>query len=136
MNPYKLDFLIDRAYTELKNCSHSNEKLRIDTPNITSANTRTFFSNFRKICKKLNRKEEEVRFFFEKELNTDVNINQDGCLIISRVFKVQGVTKILSNYIKEYCTCKECNSCDTLLIKENRLTFISCNRCLSKKTLS
>lgn len=135
MEQYSIDYLVDKLYIDLNNCTSPNKKIAIERPIITSANKRTFFSNFRAICNKINRKEEDVRLFFEKELNTDVNINQEGCLVITGLFKLQGMTKILSNYIKDFCMCKECNCCDTELIKENRLTFISCNKCLSKKTL-
>jgi translation initiation factor 2 subunit 2 len=74
--------------------------------------------------------------FFEKELQTSVSINQDGGLVITGMFKQPGLLKIFTNYIKEYVTCKECNSCDTEIIKENRITYLKCNKCLSKKAFN
>jgi hypothetical protein len=39
-------------------------------------------------------------------------------------------------YIHEYVTCKTCKSPDTLLAKENRVWFIACESCGSKRSVS
>ena len=77
------------------------------------ANKKTYIANFRAICNKLNRTEDEVKLFFEKELATVISINNNGSLIITGIYKQQGILKILNNYILEFVTCKECKSCDT-----------------------
>lgn len=135
MNTYPTDFLIDRLYTELEYLLKSDTKISVEKPQVSSANKKTFISNFRNICSKLNRTEEDIRLFFEKELNTNVTINQDGALVITGIFKQPGIIHVMTNYIKEYVSCKECKSCDTNLIKENRILFLKCNKCLSKKAL-
>lgn len=132
---YKVEYLIDRIYNELEVHLNSSKKISIEKPQVSIANKKTFIANFRNICTKLKRKEEDVRLFFEKELNTTVTINQDGALIITGMYKQPGIINVMTNYIKEYVTCKECGSCDTELIKENRILFVKCNRCLSKKAL-
>ena len=131
---YTLNNLIDKLYQELDNHVGTNKKITLEKPIVNSMNKKTYFHNFRPITQKLKRTEEDVRSYFEKELNTEVNINQAGGLVIAGIFKPQNIMTIISNYIKEFCTCSECKSCDTLLIKEGRLRFIKCNRCLSKKT--
>jgi len=133
MEPYNTKFLIDRLYIELGKYSAPNKKLVLEKPEISSANKKTFIANFKVICAKLNRKSEDVREYFEKELCTTVTTNQDGALVITGVYKQQGVMKILGEYIKKYVTCKECSSCDTEIIKENRIVFLKCGKCLSKK---
>lgn len=136
MEPYTTDFLIDKLYTELNNNLSANKSLTLERLDISCANKKTAISNFRSICAKLNREEYEVKTYFEKELLATITINSDGCLIITGMFKQPGIYKVLNNYIKEFVTCKECNSCDTKIIKENRVMFMVCNRCLSKKALS
>lgn len=133
MEQYSNNFLIDRLYIELGNHQNSGKKLLLDKPEISSANKKTFIRNFKEICNKLNRKVNEVQDYFTKELATTISLNQDGVLIITGVYKQSGIIKILSTYIKNYVTCKECNSCDTEIIKESRITFLKCNKCLSKK---
>lgn len=133
MEPYNTKYLVDRLYIELGKYSNPNKKLILEKPEISSANKKTFIGNFKAICTKLNRKLDDVREYFEKELCTTVNINQDGALVITGVYKQSGIMKILDAYIKKYSMCKECSSCDTEIIKENRITFLKCNKCLSKK---
>lgn len=133
MEEYNNIFLVDRLYNELSNLQNSNKKLILDKPEINSANKKTFIRNFKEICNKLNRKVNDVQDYFAKELATTVSLNQDGALVITGIYKQAGITKILSSYIKSHVTCKECNSCDTEIIKESRLTFLKCNKCLSKK---
>lgn len=135
MEPFSQEFLIDRLYIELNNCSNPNKKVSLERPEVCIANKKTFFSNFSEICQKLNRKDTDVKKYFEDELKTEVNILQDGGLNIVGIFRQPGIQKILGNYIKDFVACKECNSCDTELIKSNRITFISCNKCKSKKAL-
>lgn len=130
---YTIPYLVDRLYAELKNYNSTNKKLTLNKPDIKSANKRTFITNFKAICAKLNRNSDDVKSYFEKELCTQISINQDGGLVITGVFKQMGIMKVLDSYIKEYVTCKECKSCDTEIIKENRITFLKCNKCLSKK---
>ena len=42
----------------------------------------------------------------------------------------------MRRYIHEYVTCKTCKSPDTLLAKENRVWFIACESCGSKRSVS
>lgn len=133
---YNLNSLIDNIYQNLKELNTNNKKLIIDRPDVQNANKKTFIGNFRSICQKLKRKEDDVRKFFEDEANAKVTIDQNGALIISGIINQIGIQKILTNYIKDYVTCKECNSYDTLIMKENRIIFLKCNKCLSKKAIN
>ena len=135
METYTDNFLLDKLYTELETLLVPNKKISIEKPEVSSANKRTFIANFRTICSKLNRKEEELRIFFENELKTSVSINQDGALVITGIYKQNGIMTILTSYMKEFIICKQCNSCDTNLIKENKILFLICSKCLSKHAI-
>ena len=138
MEPYMTytdKFLLEKLYTELEQVTSPNKKISIEKPEVSNANKRTFIANFRNICNKLNRKEDDVRLFFENELKTSVTINQDGALVITGNYKQNGIMSILTNYMKEFVICKQCGSCDTSLIKENKLLFLVCSKCLSKHAI-
>jgi len=135
MNTYSDTYLIDKLYAELDDIGSNSKKIAIDRPDVSSANKRTFLKNFRNICLKLNRDEEDVRAFFEKELKTAVTINQDGAMVITGMYKQNGITTILTNYINEFIMCKQCKSCDTNLIKEKKILYLNCNKCLSRHSL-
>lgn len=139
MANYTTTFLIDKLYSELDEInSHDlkSQKLILSRPIIKSANKRTFISNFKEICKSLNRNIDEVKIYFEKELATTVTINQDGGLVITGLYKQNGVMKVMESYIQTYVICKECKAYNTDMVKENRITFMKCNICYSKKALN
>ena len=136
MSIYEDTFLIDKLYSELDAIGSNSKKIAIDKPDVSSANKRTFLKNFRSICMKLNRGEEDVRLFFENELKTTVTINQDGALVITGMYKQNGIMTILTNYIKEFVMCKQCSSCDTHLIKDKKILFLNCSKCLSKHAIN
>lgn len=139
MANYTITFLIDKLYSELNEINaydSKNKKLVLNRPIIKSANKRTFISNFKEICNSLNRNIDDVKTYFEKELATTVTINQDGGLVITGMYKQNGVMKIMESYIQTYVMCKECKTYSTDIVKENRITFMKCNRCYSKKTLN
>lgn len=134
---YSLDSLIDRLYSTLNknNIVNKNAKLSIDRPNVAFANKKTYFQNFTSICKSLNRNVLDVQKFYDDELSTKSSIDSNGILIIDGIFKGKGITNVLKSYLTHYVICKECNSSDTSLKKQNRILFLVCAKCLSEKAL-
>lgn len=132
---YEVDFLVDRLYAELDKNRESTSKLILVRPDVLSMNRKTFIKNYREICRRLKREELEVQRFFEEELMKKTSIDSKGCLVVCGMFKAKGIQHILTNYIKQYILCKECNGTDTQLSKENRIVYMICKTCLSKKAL-
>jgi len=138
MTTYEVSFLVDRLYTELekKEQFQNKSKLSLVRPDVIYANRKTFIRNYKEICNRLRRKSEDVQKFFNDELCAKTSIDSKGMLIISGRFRQNGIQNIVSNYIKMYVLCKECNASDTNLIKENRILFLDCKKCLSKKAIN
>ena len=132
MTLYSTDYLINKFYIELNNKSNSTKKMIIEKQEVVSANKKTFITNFLIICNKLNREVDDIKKYIETELNAKTSISQNGELIIVGVFKQSGIQKIISSYVSQYISCKQCNSCNTEIIKENRINFIFCNKCKAK----
>ena len=132
---YSLEYTLNRAYDELKKISIQSSKINIDKPVVNFSNKKTYISNFVTICEKLKRKTEEVQIYCEEELSVKSSIDQNNCLILPGRFKIDGIIKVFDSYIKQFVTCRECSSCDTILNKENRILFITCNKCKSKKAI-
>ena len=130
---YKTDYLVDRLYNELEKQHINQQKVILDKPIVKIENKKTCVVNFNNICIKLNRATNDVKQYFEKEMNVVTSINAAGGLIITGMFRENQITKIFSSYIQDFVKCKECNSCDTEIIKENRITYNNCNKCKSKK---
>jgi|AntRauTorckE6833_2_1112554.scaffolds.fasta_scaffold14771_2 translation initiation factor 2 subunit 2 len=137
-NTYNTYDLLDKVYDELeKNEKVKNRsKMVLTRPEVSRANRKTFVVNFREICKKLNRTEMELQKFFDDELRKKSSIDVNGVLIIqASSFQQNAIQSILVSYIKNYVLCKECSSNDTKLLKENRILFLECNICKSKKAI-
>ena len=135
MQVYSVEFLVDRLYTELDILSVNNHKVILEKPIVNRANKKTFIANFTPICGKLNRTVQEVKQYFEKEMNVITSVNAQGSLVITGMFQEINIMKIFTSYINDYVKCKECSSCDTEIIKENRITYNNCKKCKSKKAI-
>lgn len=137
MNPqeYSIEFLTDRLYDELNSLTANNKKLIIEKPIVKAMNKKTYILNFTSICSKINRQTNDIKQYFEKEMSAPTSINGQGGLVITGMFKEIHILKVFSRYIEDFVKCKECSSCDTELIKENRIVFNNCGKCKSKKAL-
>lgn len=132
---YNTEYLLDRIYnliSEQKNITDST-KLIMTKPEVVCENKKTYVKNFNKICYKLNREVSDIKKFFEEELLKKSSINSEGSLIIGGIFRQKQIQSILLSYIKQCVICKECNSTNTILFKEERVLYLECKRCKSKK---
>lgn len=131
---YTMDFMIDRLYDKLTE-QENKSKTSVDPPQIVIENKKTCIVNFKKICAQLNRHNTYLKEYIENEFSVKTNVNANGSLILIGVYKSNKVIAIIKKYIMENIACKECKSCLTDIIRENRITYLKCNRCLSKKAI-
>lgn len=137
MTEYDYKIYIDRLYDKLQIYNDgASKKLSLPKPVVTAANKKTHVSNFRLLCTKLNRDELDVSKYIEQELSTQSSIDGSGGLKLNGIFRLLGIQKILTNYIDSYIHCKECSGYVTDILKENRITYIKCKICLSKKAIN
>ncbi|EGG07143.1 uncharacterized protein MELLADRAFT_35675, partial [Melampsora larici-populina 98AG31] len=99
-------------------------------------NKRSIWANVAEICKKMHRQPEHVIQFLFAELGTSGSVDGSGNLVIKGRFQQKQIEAVLRRYIVEYVTCKTCKSPDTLLEKDNRLYFVTCESCGSKRSVS
>lgn len=131
---YPVDVLLKRLYTELGD-KQNTTKSRLDMPEVSYINRKTVFSNFRRLCEQIKRSELDVKGFFTEELGCISTIDQNGVLILTGKFNQTQLQTVLGNYIKQFVQCQNCKKYDTNLIKENRIKFIDCNVCKSRRGL-
>ncbi len=135
---YSTEWLIDRLYAELEkeSTNKTNKKLIMEHPIVTMQNRKSFFANFRSICKNICRPELDVKQFFDAELACGSTIDSNGVMVISGKFRAKNIEKVLINYLTIYVFCKECSSNKTDIIKKDRIPFLKCNKCLSEKAIN
>ncbi|KAL2071433.1 hypothetical protein VTL71DRAFT_12668 [Oculimacula yallundae] len=135
--------LLSRFFTLLaqKNPDHASSGSRsykIPPPQcLREGNKKTIFANIAEICKRMKRTDEHVTSYLFAELGTSGSVDGSRRLVIKGRFQQKQIENVLRRYIMEYVTCKTCRSPDTELNKgENRLYFITCNSCGSRRSVT
>ncbi|KAH8670898.1 domain found in IF2B/IF5-domain-containing protein [Xylariales sp. PMI_506] len=141
--PITYDLLLGRFFNLLaqKNPDHASSGSRsykIPPPQcLREGNKKTIFANIQEICKRMKRTEEHVTAYLFAELGTSGSVDGSRRLVIKGRFQQKQIENVLRKYILEYVTCKTCRSPDTELSKgENRLYFITCNSCGSRRSVT
>ncbi|KAL2157102.1 hypothetical protein VTH06DRAFT_7017 [Thermothelomyces fergusii] len=134
--------LLTRFFTLLaqKNPDHASTGTRsykIPPPQcLREGNKKTIFANLPEICKRMKRADEHVTAYLFAELGTSGSVDGNRRLVIKGRFQQKQIENVLRTYIIEYVTCKTCRSPNTELSKgENRLYFITCNSCGSRRSV-
>jgi len=99
-------------------------------------NKKSIFANVSEICKRMHRQPEHVIQFLFAEMGTTGSVDGAGRLVIKGKFMQKQVENVLRRYIVEYVTCKTCKSHDTLLTKETRIFFMTCESCGSRRSVN
>ncbi|KAG8981616.1 hypothetical protein FRB94_006687 [Tulasnella sp. JGI-2019a] len=140
----------DRDYTYAELLGRITKTLRLQNPELSGrkrytivppsahreGNKKTIFANISEICKRMHRQPEHVIQFLFAELGTTGTVDGQQRLVIKGRFQQKQLETVLRRYIVEYVTCKICKSPDTLLSKENRLYFMTCESCGSRRSVS
>ncbi|KAJ5623293.1 hypothetical protein N7490_011898 [Penicillium lividum] len=139
--PYSL--LVSRFFSLIQShhpdlLSSGTKSYKIPPPQcLREGNRRTVFANIADICKRMKRSDDHVMQFLFAELGTSGSVDGSRRLIIKGRFVQRQIESVLRSYIVEYVTCKTCRSPDTELNKgENRLYFITCNSCGSRRSVA
>lgn len=135
--------LLNRFFSQLsqKNPDHAlsgTRSYKIPPPHcMREGNRKTVFANIADICKRMKRSEEHVTAYLFAELGTNGSVDGSRRLVIKGRFQQKQIENVVRKYIIEYVTCKTCKSPDTELNKgENRLYFITCNNCGSRRSVT
>ncbi|KAK2003231.1 hypothetical protein LX36DRAFT_677781 [Colletotrichum falcatum] len=141
--PLGYSLLLNRFFHQLsqKNPDHAlsgSKSYKIPPPQcMREGNKKTIFANIAEICKRMKRTEEHVTAYLFSELGTSGSVDGSRRLVIKGRFQQKQLENVLRKYIIEYVTCKTCKSADTELSKgENRLYFITCNSCGSRRSVT
>ncbi|KAL9598106.1 MAG: hypothetical protein Q9179_004031 [Wetmoreana sp. 5 TL-2023] len=141
--PISYPLLLTRFFTLLHNhhpdlLSSGSKSYKIPPPQcLREGNKKTIFANIADICKRIKRTDEHVTQFLFSELGTSGSVDGSRRLVIKGRFQQKQIENVLRRYIVEYVTCKTCRSPDTDLNKgENRLYFVTCNSCGSRRSVT
>ncbi|KAE8224109.1 hypothetical protein CF319_g2944 [Tilletia indica] len=138
---YTYQELLSRIFKILRTqnpaLSGDRKKYTIAPPAVQrDGSKKTMFANLYDICKRMHRQPEHVIQYLFAELGTIGSLDGSQRLIIKGRFTQKQIEHVLRTYIVEYVTCKTCKSPNTLLTKENRIYFMTCESCGSQRSVS
>lgn len=117
----------------------SSERAKLPMPKVErSGAKKTALTNFKELCNAMNRSQEDVKDFIEKQLTTTSSVDSNDCLIIRiQNLKSTAFENILQKYIMEYVRCTACNKIDTDLTRDatTRMQILSCRHCHATRYL-
>ncbi|KAH9848101.1 eukaryotic translation initiation factor 2 beta [Lenzites betulinus] len=139
---YTYEELLHRFYAQLHASNptlltSAGKRYTIAPPQIMrEGNKKSIFANVSDICKRMHRQPEHVIQYMFAEMGTTGSVDGSGRLVIKGRFQQKQIEHVLRRYIVEYVTCKTCKSPDTILTKENRIFFMACESCGSRRSVN
>jgi len=137
-NFYSYEYLAKRIFNLINSSGeHEKVKVKMKPPVVYREGTKkTIWVNFPEICKIMNRSQDHVLSFLLAEVGTTGSIDGSSRFVIKGRFQPKHIENILRRYIGEYVKCQTCKSPETTLKRENRLLFMVCTNCGSKRTVT
>jgi translation initiation factor 2 subunit 2 len=134
---YTTQFLLNRAFEKMENVG-KKKKFSMKKPEVKKQNRKTYIKNFVTLCNSINRDINHVKTFMENELKVSSSINDDDMLMLNNIYHQGKIELVISKYAEKYIICSEpkCGSGNTEIIKENRISYLSCKSCFSKKAVN
>ncbi|MEM4274963.1 MAG: translation initiation factor IF-2 subunit beta [Candidatus Nitrosocaldaceae archaeon] len=127
--------LLDRLYSNVK--SQSNKTLmrfELPIPDVIWVGNKTIIRNFTDFVKILRREQDKILLFLAKELGSHAQIADNRAIFVGK-YNADEFKNLFDIYIKNNVLCPICNSPDTSIKKEKRLTFIVCEACGAKSSI-
>lgn len=127
---YDVKKLVDRFNQQYTEITAGVGKVQgIKRPEIQLQNRKTFIPNFSQMCASMKREPADVSAYINKELQMQTSISAGGVLIIHAISRKTQVEKVIEKYVLEFVRCPLCKFQDTRIEKDNRITYLRCNRC-------
>jgi len=132
---YSFEWLLHRFYEKMGN-PIGGGKIEIPPLNVERLGKhKIIWTNFGRICEKLDRDVDHIKAFFISEIRTDITVNIQNQMILRGRFGPADLTKVLTNYVKRLVICQSCKGSHTELQKERGLLRLSCLDCHSVVTI-
>ena len=117
---------IDNNY-EFKN--FKDKKMTKPSVVFNSKMKKTIWENFVTNCNEIERENNHLKLFIEKELTTTTSIKESGQLIIKGKYEFDIIMKQYAKYLKYYVQCGSCKSFSTKFGN----SFVVCRKCFSER---
>ena len=127
--------LLDAAMAEIPKRTSSGERFELPRIQGIRMGSRTIVQNFKEIADRMNRDPSHLLKFLSKELATAATT--DGTrAILQGVFKVESMNRLLNIYTQRFVICPVCKRPDTKMDRQERYTFLTCEACGARSSIS
>tara|TARA_B100001146_G_C15933862_1_gene328346 strand:+ start:52 stop:462 length:411 start_codon:yes stop_codon:yes gene_type:complete len=128
MADFDYEALLDRAHDHIPQDLSSSDRWKLPEPDVLIEGSQTIIRNFSDIVDMMDRDGNHVYHFMQNELGTSGSREERRVLLKGRI-PPKRIKEKLSNYVRTYILCDQCNAPDTRFIKENRTTLLKCQAC-------
>lgn len=126
--PADYEALLARAKKKLPQTLESHDRFKVPDPDVMVEGKTTVIRNFADIVDTLRREPDHLLGFLLRELGTAGTMEGPRVVFKGKVATAQIVDRI-NNYVEEYVLCTECESPDTHMVKEGRVSVLHCETC-------
>jgi len=127
--------LLDTAIESIPKKTSTGERFELPQIQGVRVGSRTIIQNFKEIADRMNRDPRHLLKFLSKELATAATM--DGArAIFQGVFKVESMNRLFTIYTQRFVICPVCKRPDTKMDKQERYTFLVCEACGARSSIS
>jgi len=127
--------MLQRAQEQLPRKLEKYDRFEVPRPHIVQVGKKTLIQNFKEIADVLNRDPKHLLKFLSGEMATLATI--DGTrAIFQGVFKGDTIKNLVDTYVERYVICPVCKRPDTRIVKEKRISFLVCEACGARSSIS
>lgn len=124
--------LLKEGKEKLPEVSISKERFQIPLVRGRVEGNKTIISNFSEIVSAFQREAGHLLKYIQRELATPATIDGPR-LVLGRKISSKQINNKVGQYARDFVLCTECGKPDTLMVKEDRVLFLRCTVCGSKK---
>jgi translation initiation factor 2 subunit 2 len=127
--------MLQRAQEQLPRKLEKYDRFEVPRPRVVQVGKKTLIQNFKEIADVLNRDPKHLLKFLSGEMATLASIEGTRA-IFQGVFKEDTIRKLIDTYVERYVICPVCKRPDTRIVREKRISFLVCEACGARSSIS
>jgi translation initiation factor 2 subunit 2 len=131
---FNYDDLLKRACAQMPEVSEKKERIELPRLYVNTVGMRTIISNFKEVSDVLDRDPQHILKFLTREMATAATFH-DSRAIFQGKFQRESFERLSQRYMESFVICPVCKRPDTKVVKEKRLSFLSCHACGAKSSI-
>jgi translation initiation factor 2 subunit 2 len=133
MKSKSYDDLLSKAYAELPDLMHGDERFTIDKVKGHLEGSKTVISNLKQIAKTLGRDPEHLLKYLLRETASAGKLVGDRTIFAAKI-GAGTINKKIKKYASEFVFCSECGKPETTLdVERGGISYLKCQACGVKK---